>query len=73
MRFKPIYTVSYNGVWHNAGEVFEISPADADEMSQHGVILEDSVDSIEISSEIKEANVKNKAPKNKTKDEKGGI
>ena len=41
MKFKPKYSVSYNGVWHYAGEVIEILPADAEELKHHGEIIED--------------------------------
>lgn len=36
----PKYSVNYRGVWHNAGEKFEISSSDTAELSAHGVITE---------------------------------
>lgn len=41
MKFKPKYSVSYNGIWYYAGEVIEILSADAEELKQHGEIIED--------------------------------
>ncbi|MGM9684503.1 MAG: hypothetical protein ACI4EU_08385 [Butyrivibrio sp.] len=41
MKFIPKYTVSYKGIWHNAGEKFDISPEDAEELRQHGEIIKD--------------------------------
>lgn len=35
----PDYSVNYHGVWHSAGEKFEILPADEAELSQHGKII----------------------------------
>lgn len=37
----PKYSVNYRGVWHNAGEKFEISSSDTAELSAHGVITEE--------------------------------
>ena len=39
-KFKPNYTVSYKGVFHPAGKVFDIEEADAAEMSKHGSVQE---------------------------------
>lgn len=41
MKFIPKYTVSYKGVWFCPGEVIKISPEDAEELKQHGEIIED--------------------------------
>lgn len=40
MKFTPNYTVSYKGAFYPAGKAFEIEPADAEEMQQHGKIEE---------------------------------
>lgn len=41
MKFIPKYTVSYKGVWFYPGEIIKISPEDAEELKQHGEIIED--------------------------------
>ncbi len=38
MQFKPNYTVSYKGIFHPAGKIFDIEEADAAEMSKHGTV-----------------------------------
>ncbi len=38
MKFTPDYTVSYKGVFHRAGETFEIDGKDAAEMQKHGKV-----------------------------------
>ncbi len=38
IRCTPRYTVSYRGVFHKAGESFEIDGADREEMARHGNI-----------------------------------
>lgn len=43
---NPDYSVNYLGVWHSAGERFEISPADEDELSKHGKIIKTGDDEI---------------------------
>lgn len=42
MRFIPDYRVCYKGEFHECDEEFEIDPADADEMRQHGEVVEES-------------------------------
>jgi len=41
MLFTPNYTVSYKGVFHQAGTPFEIDPKDRTEMERHGKVVED--------------------------------
>lgn len=36
MKFTPAYGVIYHGEFHRAGQSFEIDPADAEEMNEHG-------------------------------------
>ncbi len=43
MRFVPDYRVCYKGKFYECNEEFDIDPADANEMSQHGEIEEGSV------------------------------
>ncbi len=38
MKFTPNYTVSYKGVFHRAGETFEIDDKDAAEMQKYGKV-----------------------------------
>lgn len=42
MRFIPDYRVCYKGTFYECDEEFEIDPADADEMREHGEIVEES-------------------------------
>lgn len=42
MRFIPDYRVCYKGEFYECDEEFDIDPADADEMSEHGEIVEES-------------------------------
>lgn len=42
MRFTPRYMVSYKGSFYTAGNPFDIDSADAEEMSKHGVLMQDS-------------------------------
>lgn len=42
----PKYSVNYRGVWHNAGEKFEISSSDTAELSAHGVITEEKENTV---------------------------
>lgn len=42
MRFIPDYRVCYKGTFYECDEEFEIDPADADEMREHGEIAEES-------------------------------
>lgn len=42
MRFIPDYRVCYKGTFYECDEEFDIDPADADEMSKHGKIVEES-------------------------------
>lgn len=42
MRFIPDYRVCYKGAFHECDEEFEIDPADAEEMREHGEVLEES-------------------------------
>ena len=39
MKCIPRYTVSYRGIWHEAGRAFEIDAEDADELKKHGEIV----------------------------------
>ena len=55
MRFIPNHRVNYRGGYHNAGEPFEIDPADAPEMAQYG--------QVEAAAEQKEAEPKPKRTK----------
>lgn len=41
MRFTPRYTVSYHGEFYYPGEEFDIEPADAEEMSEHGEVVDE--------------------------------
>lgn len=41
MEFVPKYTVSYHGEWCEAGVPFDIDPADAEEMKEHGEVVDD--------------------------------
>lgn len=41
MRFIPDYRVCYKGDFYEADEEMEIDPMDANEMSQHGEVLDD--------------------------------
>lgn len=41
MKFIPKYTVSYKSVWYNAGDIINISPADEEELRQHGEIIKE--------------------------------
>lgn len=38
MRFTPKHTVSYRGIFYEAGKTFDIEPAEAEEMQQYGDI-----------------------------------
>lgn len=38
MKFVPAYTVSYKGVFYDAGETIDIDAKDKEEMSRHGKI-----------------------------------
>lgn len=40
MKFIPNYRVCYNGEFHEALKEFEIDPADAEEMKEHGKVVE---------------------------------
>lgn len=40
MRFIPDYRVCYKGEFYECGEELEIDPADAEEMSEHGEVME---------------------------------
>lgn len=42
MRFIPDYRVCYKGTFYDCDEGFDIDPADAEEMSEHGEIMEES-------------------------------
>lgn len=42
MKFIPSYNVIYKGVFHESDEMFEIDAKDAEEMSAHGEIVEES-------------------------------
>jgi hypothetical protein len=44
MKIVPYYRVSYHGVYHAAGESFEIDSADKDDMSVHGVLVADEAE-----------------------------
>lgn len=44
MRFIPDYRVCYNGTFYECDEEFDIDPSDADEMRQHGEIVEESAE-----------------------------
>lgn len=41
MRFIPDYRVCYKGEFYECDEEFDIDPADAEEMSEHGEIVEE--------------------------------
>lgn len=41
MRCIPNYRVGYNGKFYEAGHEFQIDSKDAEEMKQHGRVLED--------------------------------
>ena len=41
MRCIPKYRVGYNGQFYEAGREFEIDRKDAEEMRQHGTVLDD--------------------------------
>lgn len=41
MRFIPDYRVCYKGVFYECDEGFDIDPADAEEMSEHGEVVEE--------------------------------
>lgn len=41
MRCIPNYRVCYQGVFYEAGHAFPIETADADEMRQHGRVVDD--------------------------------
>lgn len=41
MRFIPDYRVCYKGDFYECDEEFDIDPADAEEMSEHGEIVEE--------------------------------
>ena len=39
MKFVPDYTVSYRGVFHLAGVLFNIDPKDVEMMEPHGTVI----------------------------------
>lgn len=41
MRFIPDYRVCYKGVFYECDEEFDIDPTDADEMSEHGEVVDE--------------------------------
>lgn len=41
MKFTPRYTVSYHGEFYYPGEEFDIDPADAEEMREHGEVVDE--------------------------------
>lgn len=41
MRFIPDYRVCYKGVFYECDEEFDIDSADAEEMSEHGEVVEE--------------------------------
>ena len=41
MRFIPDYRVCYKGVFYECDEEFDIDPADAEEMSEHGEVVDE--------------------------------
>lgn len=47
MKFIPNYRVCYNGQFHEALKEFDIDPADAEEMKEHGKIVEQAEESRE--------------------------
>lgn len=42
MKAKAKHWIKYNGVWHGAGEAFEIDSADAEEMKRMCEVTEDA-------------------------------
>lgn len=38
MKCIPKYTVSYRGIWYDAGRAFDIDEKDAEEMKKHGEV-----------------------------------
>lgn len=44
MKFTPSITVSYHGVFRDAGVPFDIDEKDADAMSRYGVVERDTDD-----------------------------
>lgn len=47
MRFIPDYRVCYKGEFYECGEEFNIDQADAEEMREHGEIVEESPPAVE--------------------------
>ncbi len=43
MRCIPKYRVCYNGKFYSSGEAFNIDAKDADEMKQHGRLVDNSM------------------------------
>lgn len=43
MKAKAKHWVNYNGVWHMTGEVFNIDPADVDEMKLYADVMGDAL------------------------------
>lgn len=43
MKCIPKYTVSYHGIWHDAGRAFDIDEKDAEEMKNHGEVVGEPV------------------------------
>lgn len=41
MRFIPNYRVCYKGVFYECDDEFEIDPEDAEEMSEHGEVVDE--------------------------------
>lgn len=48
MKFIPKYAVMYQHERHVAGVEFDIDPKDADEMAQHGVVIQEPVQELEV-------------------------
>lgn len=47
MRFIPDYRVCYKGVFYECDEEFDIHPADAEEMSEHGEVVDEPTPPVE--------------------------
>ena len=43
MKCIPKYTVSYRGIWYDAGRAFDIDEKDAEEMKNHGEVVGEPV------------------------------
>lgn len=51
MRFIPDYRVCYKGVFYECDEEFAIDPADAEEMIEHGEVVDEPTPPVEEPSE----------------------